>query len=203
MRIIFLLYHGFSESSGISKKILCQIKALRELGHRVNVCTYDMNKNRHRVRMMDEEIIEDYGTGKWAAVRKRISYDGIYRYAVAQEVNMIYVRSFHNANPFTVRLFYRLQKAGIKIAMEIPTYPYKKELKKRWIDYPLWWKERTYMPILHRYVDRIVTISKDERLFGMPTIPIINGINLDTIHPIKPVPEDGAIHIVAVAMFCL
>ena len=99
MRIIFLLYHGFSESSGISKKILCQIKALRELGHRVNVCTYDMNKNRHRVRMMDEEIIEDYGTGKWAAVRKRISYDGIYRYAVAQEVNMIYVRSFHNANP--------------------------------------------------------------------------------------------------------
>ena len=62
MRIIFLLYHGFSESSGISKKILCQIKALRELGHRVNVCTYDMNKNRHRVRMMDEEIIEDYGT---------------------------------------------------------------------------------------------------------------------------------------------
>ena len=86
MRIIFLLYHGFSESSGISKKILCQIKALRELGHRVNVCTYDMNKNRHRVRMMDEEIIEDYGTGKWAAVRKRISYDGIYRYAVAQEV---------------------------------------------------------------------------------------------------------------------
>ena len=113
MRIIFLLYHGFSESSGISTKILCQIKALRELGHRVNVCTYDMNKNRHRVRMMDEEIIEDYGTGKWAAVRKRISYDGIYRYAVTQEVNMIYVRSFHNANPFTVRLFYRLQKAGI------------------------------------------------------------------------------------------
>ena len=129
MRIIFLLYHGFSESSGISKKILCQIKALRELGHRVNVCTYDMNKNRHRVRMMDEEIIEDYGTGKWAAVRKRISYDGIYRYAVAQEVNMIYVRSFHNANPFTVRLFYRLQKAGIKIAMEIPTYPYDSEYK--------------------------------------------------------------------------
>ena len=92
MNIIYLLFHGLSPYSGISKKILCQIKALRELGHRVNVCTYDMNKNRHRVRMMDEEIIEDYGTGKWAAVRKRISYDGIYRYAVAQEVNMIYVR---------------------------------------------------------------------------------------------------------------
>ena len=42
---------------------------------------------------------------------------------------MIYVRSFHNANPFTVRLFYRLQKAGIKIAMEIPTYPYDSEYK--------------------------------------------------------------------------
>lgn len=79
MRIIFLLYHGFSESSGISKKILCQIKALRELGHTVDICTYGINKNRHRVRMMNEEVIEDYGMGKWAAVRKRISYGSIYR----------------------------------------------------------------------------------------------------------------------------
>ena len=75
MRIIFLLYHGFSESSGISKKILCQIKALRELGHRVNVCTYDMNKNRHRVRMMDEEIIEDYGNGQMGFARKLVKAD--------------------------------------------------------------------------------------------------------------------------------
>lgn len=175
MRIIFLLYHGFSESSGISKKILCQIKALRELGHRVNVCTYDMNKNRHRVRMMDEEIIEDYGTGKWAAVRKRISYDGIYRYAVAQEVNMIYVRSFHNANPFTVRLFYRLQKAGIKIAMEIPTYPYDSEYK----GFPFFTRcglqiDRLFRKTLAKRVNGIVTFSTKKRysanaLSGYPT----------------------------------
>ena len=183
MRIIFLLYHGFSESSGISKKILCQIKALRELGHRVNVCTYDMNKNRHRVRMMDEEIIEDYGTGKWAAVRKRISYDGIYRYAVAQEVNMIYVRSFHNANPFTVRLFYRLQKAGIKIAMEIPTYPYDSEYK----GFPFFTRcglqiDRLFRKTLAKRVNGIVTFSDEKTIFGQRTVRISNGVDFDTVH---------------------
>lgn len=42
-------------------------------------------------------------------------------------MELIYVRSFHNANPFTIRLFSKLRKAGIKIAMEIPTYPYDSE----------------------------------------------------------------------------
>ena len=202
MRIIFLLYHGFSESSGISKKILCQIKALRELGHRVNVCTYDMNKNRHRVRMMDEEIIEDYGTGKWAAVRKRISYDGIYRYAVAQEVNMIYVRSFHNANPFTVRLFYRLQKAGIKIAMEIPTYPYDSEYK----GFPFFTRcglqiDRLFRKTLAKRVNGIVTFSDEKTIFGQRTVRISNGVDFDTVPLRKTINNNSSptLHLIGVA----
>ena len=51
----------------------------------------------------------------------------IYRYAITHQVELIYVRSFHNANPFTIRLFSKLRKAGIKIAMEIPTSPYDSE----------------------------------------------------------------------------
>lgn len=82
---------------------------------------------RPRVRMINDEIIDDYGTGKPAAAKRRVSYQCIYRYAVTHQVELIYVRSFHNANPFTIRLFSKLRKAGIKIAMEIPTYPYDSE----------------------------------------------------------------------------
>ena len=202
MRIIFLLYHGFSESSGISKKILCQIKALRELGHTVDICTYSINKNRHRVRMMNEEVIEDYGMGKWAAVRKRISYGSIYRYAVSQGVDMIYVRSFHNANPFTVRLFHRLQKAGIKIAMEIPTYPYDSEYK----GFPFITRcglqiDRLFRRALAKRVNAIVTFSDEARIFGQRTIRISNGVDFDAV-PLRKtsgLDSSSAVHLIGVA----
>ena len=38
MNILFLVYHGFSEVSGISKKIHYQVKGLRENGHEVGLC---------------------------------------------------------------------------------------------------------------------------------------------------------------------
>ena len=118
------------------------------------------------------------------------------------KIDFIYIRRRNISlnRLLTIRKI-RKRNPNAKILYEVPTYPYKKELTKRWLDYPLWWKEQAYMPILHRYVDRIVTISKDEILFGIPTIQMINGINLNTIRPIKPVPEDGAIHIAAVAIF--
>ena len=37
MKILFLVYHGFSEVSGISKKIHYQVKGLRENGHDVRL----------------------------------------------------------------------------------------------------------------------------------------------------------------------
>ena len=53
-------------------------------------------------KMINDEIIDDYGTGKPAAAKRRVSYQCIYRYAVTHQVELIYVRSFHNANPFTI-----------------------------------------------------------------------------------------------------
>ena len=130
MNIIYLLFHGLSPYSGISKKILYQVKGFETCGHRVSLCTYSIADNGHRVRMINDEIIDDYGTGKPAAAKRRVSYQCIYRYAVTHQVELIYVRSFHNANPFTIRLFSKLRKAGIKIAMEIPTYPYDKRIHR-------------------------------------------------------------------------
>lgn len=117
-------------------------------------------------------------------------------------IDFIYIRrNVMSLNRLLTIRKIRKRNPKAKILFEIPTYPYKKELTKRWTSYPLWWKEQAYMPILHRYVDRIVTISKDEVLFGIPTIQMINGIDLSSIRPIKPVAEDGAIHIAAVAAF--
>lgn len=135
--------------------------------------------------MINNEIIEDYGTGKPAAAKRRVSYQCIYRYAITHQVELIYVRSFHNANPFTIRLFSKLRKAGIKIAMEIPTYPYDSE----YAGFPLVTRlgiqvDKVFRKTLAKHVNAIVTFSDYHCIFGQRTIQISNGVDFDSI-PLK------------------
>ena len=201
MNIIYLLFHGLSPYSGISKKILHQVKGFEACGHRVSLCTYSIADNGHRVRMINNEIIEDYGTGKPAAAKRRVSYQCIYRYAITHQVELIYVRSFHNANPFTIRLFSKLRKAGIKIAMEIPTYPYDSE----YAGFPLVTRlgiqvDKVFRKTLAKHVNAIVTFSDYHCIFGQRTIQISNGVDFDSIPLKKTVSKNtSVIHLLGVA----
>ena len=80
MKILFLVYHGFSDHSGISKKIHYQVKGLRENGHEVHLCYYGFAENGHRCRYIDDVVIKDYGKGKMAVLRQRMSYGCVYDY---------------------------------------------------------------------------------------------------------------------------
>ncbi|WP_455664243.1 glycosyltransferase family 1 protein [Phocaeicola sp.] len=201
MRILFLVFHGFSEHSGISKKIQHQIKGLKECGHSVSTCSYMINAENHRVRMVENNTIADYGTGKWAAIKKRCSYSCIYHYAKEHHIDLVYVRSFHNANPFTIHLFKRLRKAGIKIVMEIPTYPYDLE----YIGFPFITRfslqiDKLYRKLLAKQLNAIVTYSDEDSIFGQRTIKISNGIDFEAL----PVKKDNdqktsVIHLIGVA----
>ncbi|MGN1263547.1 MAG: glycosyltransferase family 1 protein, partial [Prevotella sp.] len=80
MNILFLVYHGFSNESGISKKIHYQVKGLRQNGHKVHLCYYDFAENGHRCRYIDSKVITDYGKGVSAAIRSRLCLDDVYRF---------------------------------------------------------------------------------------------------------------------------
>ncbi|MGN0220524.1 MAG: glycosyltransferase family 1 protein [Prevotella sp.] len=199
MRILFLVYHGFSDESGISKKIHYQVKGLRQNGHEVHLCYYDFDSRGHRCRYVDDKIIADYGMGVMAALRSRIDLGCIYRYCVDNGIEMVYARSFMNASPVLVRLFDKMKKAGIKCVTEIPTFPYDSEFK----GYPLKYKIPLYIDMifrkaLARKMQAIVTFSNEERIFGKRTIRISNGIDLDSIALHKPKKQDD-IHLIAVA----
>ena len=151
--------------------------------------------------MINNEIIEDYGTGKPAAAKRRVSYQCIYRYAITHQVELIYVRSFHNANPFTIRLFSKLRKAGIKIVMEIPTYPYDNE----YAGFPLATRlgiqvDKVFRKTLAEHVNAIVTFSDHHHIFGQRTIQISNGVDFDSIPLKKTVSKNtSVIHLLGVA----
>lgn len=203
MNILFLIYHGLSNHSGISKKIWLQIKGLEENNHEVHLCTYTIGENGHRVRMIDDKVVEDYGEGIVAKIKKRCSYGSILNYIKEQGIELVYVRSFHNANPFTVHLFKRINTLGIKSVMEIPTYPYDSEyLGANWRVRLNLIVDKAYRKALAKQMNAIVTFSNEKKIFGQRTICISNGVDFSTL-PLKmqqtATKPDSTIHLIGVA----
>lgn len=201
MKILFLVYHGFSEVSGISKKIHYQVKGLRENGYEVHLCYYDFDSRGHRCRYVDEEIIKDYGKGMLAGLRQRIDYDCIYDYCKRNGIQFIYARCFQNANPWLIRFFRIIKDLGIKSVTEIPTYPYDAEF----VGFPFMTRmglkiDQLFRRQLYQQMNAIVTFSDAELIFGQRTIRISNGVDMDSI-PLHDyhAPSDGSIHLIGVA----
>lgn len=185
MNILFLIYHGLSQSSGVSKKIEAQVKGLRDSGHRVYMCHYSLNEKGLWARMIDNDTLEDYGNNKLSPIKKRIYYDAILKFAIDSKIDFVYARSFHNANPFTISFFRKLKKANIRSVIEIPTYPYDMEYKGLLIkDKIELLTDKVFRHQLAKAADAIVTFSDYEKIFGQKTIRISNGIDFDEL-PIK------------------
>ena len=200
MKILFLVYHGFSEVSGISKKIHCQVKGLRENGYEVHLCYYDFDANGHRCRYVDDKVIKDYGTGALAGIRQRVDFDCIYDYCKEKGIQFVYARCFQNATPFLIRFFKKLKKLGIKAVTEIPTYPYDQEFETFSRQERIGLKiDQLFRNRLYRQQAAVVTFSDAETIFGQRTIRISNGVDFDSIplHHFQPV--DDALHLIGVA----
>lgn len=180
MKILFLCFHGLSPDSGVSKKIVAQVDALRQLGHEVWVCTYDVLPDGHRVRRVNGETIQDFGTTSMAALKKRCCYGAVVRFAEQHGIELAYVRSWHNANPCTISLFKQLRQAGTKVVVEIPTWPYDQEyaglpLKYR-IDLQI---DRLFRRSMARNIDAFVTFAPTDMILGQRAISISNGFALN------------------------
>lgn len=200
MRILFLVYHGFSEYSGISKKIHYQLKGLRENGHDVRLCYYGFAENGHCCRYIDGKVLKDYGKGKWAGLCQRMDYDCVYDYCIHEKIEFIYARCFMNANPWLIRFFKKLKKAGIHAVTEIPTYPYDAEF----VGFPIQTRlnlkiDQTFRNALYKQMDAVVTFSDAKEIFGQRTINISNGVDFDSIPLHESLPMNHELHLIGVA----
>ena len=202
MKILFLVYHGFSEHSGISKKIHYQVKGLKENGYDVRLCYYDFSPEGHRCRYVDGEVLKDYGKGRFAGLRQRFDYDFVYDYCIREGIEFVYARSFINANPWLIRFFKKLRNAGIHAVTEIPTYPYDHEFNRN-----SYWDMRLALKIdqmfrnrLYKYMDAMVTFSDAKEIFGQRTINISNGVDFDSIPLHSPLTSHlSPLHLIGVA----
>ena len=200
MKALFLIFHGFEEANGISKKIRYQIKALQECGVDVRTC-YLTDDNNHKRRMIDNTVLCDYGEGLRGKLLKRMGLDCIFRYVVENGIQLVYARCDHNTTPFLINLYRKLKQQGVRVLLEIPTYPYDQEYKGLSANYQrVLFIDKCLRRWMATYIDKIVTFSNDKTIFGRPTIRIANGIDFDSV-PLKKPSQAPAkeLHLIAVA----
>lgn len=86
-----------------------------------------------------------------------------------------------------------------KVILEIFTYPYDKDDFGKWNAWPFLIKEKLYRGKLKKYVDRFVTYSDDDVIFGIETIKTTNGVNVAAIPMVEGAYEDHTIRLLGVA----
>lgn len=200
MKALFLIFHGFEEFNGISKKIRYQVRALQECGVDVRTC-YLSEENGHKKRMIDQEILQDYGSGLKSKILKRAGLKCIVKYVAQNNIKFIYIRSDHNTTPFLIFMLRELKRTGVKILMEIPTYPY--DLEYKGLPFAYQWvlfMDKILRNTMAKYLDKIVTFSDHKKIFGCSTIQISNGIDFNAIKLKKTATHSSKeLHLIAVA----
>ena len=99
-----------------------------------------------------------------------------------------------------LRMFKR-QNSCAKIIMEIPSYPYDNEYQSHELYFALR-KDIKYRNQWRDYVDYIADLSGEKEIFSIQTLPIINGVDIDSLKTRRPSfnPEEP-IHLIFSAFF--
>ena len=114
----------------------------------------------------------------------------------------LYIRRLFPIN-YAVICFLKLIKknnSSCKIVYEIPTYPYDKEHNGK--EKFFLFIDKIYRKKLHKYVDRIATLTDDKEIFNCKTLKITNGVDCNSIPLSKKEKfDEKQINMVAVAQF--
>lgn len=197
MKTLYVLFFDpYSiENIGVKKKIDNQLFSMRKLGLDVDIA-YLQNSS---------FILEKAGqTKEIFSIRKGFSN---YRRGITQVlkkiVNQKTYKQFYFRFPGSVDwYFFNILKYITKrknlVILELPTYPYEEERKlflksekekKKYISYILrrqvYFTERIFLPRLKKYVKNIVTFMSHDKIWGIDTIVIENGVNTDEYPPVK------------------
>lgn len=184
MKALFLHFHDFYPHSGISKKILYQVSALRECGLDVFLCHMTIDENGYQRRVCNETVIEDFGNSFFAKFLKWVRFKTLTKYILENKIEFVYIRSFYNTNPPLLKMLRNLQREGVKVVMELPTYPYDIEVKSPSLSLSnrmIFLVNRLYRGRLKSCLTKIVTFSDYKEIHGVKTINISNGIDFERI----------------------
>lgn len=182
MKALFVHFFDFAPHSGISKKIIYQIDALKACGMDVELCYMAMDELGNQRRFCGETVIDNYGNGLAAKILKWFSFRNLTNYILSHNIKFVYIRSIYNTTPSLLKMLKKLKAADVKVVMEFPTYPYDHETKGTPIKFwPIIYINKIFRNKLKNSLTRIVTFTDYPEIHGVKAINISNGIDFNQI----------------------
>ena len=161
--------------NGVSKKVLNHYKTFGKF-YNTELLSYGPNC----LYYFHDGVIDTIALGK---LNRRLKlYAFIKENLVLNGYSFTYIR-YHLSDFLFIYTLKLLNKKNNKIVIEIPTFPYKRELLKWKNGLIRYLVDLVANPFLRLYVGRIVTYSDDKRIFGIQAINTINGIIYDDVTP--------------------
>ena len=188
MRVLYLSTWDFAneESDGVCKKIKAQIEVFENNGFHVDFIFIRGNAVIYRENGR-EHIIAHVGT-----IKKTSAYLKMYKAIKYKKYDYIYNR-YGMMDTFYYRVLNRLKRNGAAILVEIPTYPYDGEQKSGVLYSIMFGWDKWYRKRLNKVVKSIITYSKDETIWNISAIHIMNGIDINRIRTIEKIEQENKI----------
>ncbi len=194
---LYITYVDYQENSfpGVQAKINGQIGALRAAGHHVDRINQFgsgaqlVDCDNSRCELFTAPLSRRFSILK--AVKAAVSRR---KYAGA------YIR-FQFFSEDMRRITRLLRKNGTKVILEIPTYPYDSELRQQGPKGEVKLLcDRLFRRSCGKNIDLIATFSDDKRIYGVPCMTIMNGLDYD-LFPLREVrqPREDVLHLLVVA----
>ena len=198
MKGIFYTEDLYSKSSGISKKILYQVEALKENNVDIKLINRRIKNNKINI-CVDGEILCQRKQTIIGKIKKKTDYSEVLNYIIKNNYDFIYIRYTQCSNPFFNKFLKKIKQNNIIVFLEIPTYPYDLEYKKSFtMNYFNFCLEKIFRNKMIKYIDKIVTFSQDSHIWGIDTIKISNGVSLEK-NPIKNNRKSSKFNLIGVA----
>ncbi|MBC7122784.1 MAG: glycosyl transferase family 1 [Pseudothermotoga sp.] len=173
MRGIYFSYIDIDHqaSLGIHKKIEGQIRAFKTLG-------VDISHVYFRSR-------ELFFEGKRVAVYRNKIHKKLHYWRASIQIarefktDFVLIRYVFPSHIGTLLFLKQLTKQGVIVVLEVPTYPYDKEVKGNWAKLIGLFIDKSFRNFLKYHVQLVVTPAKGvESIFGVKAVNIPNGVDL-------------------------
>ena len=185
MKCLFFVNETLSKSSGISKKVLSQVKAMEN--NKIDVYfSFLVEEKEYILRKIGDMTSDKFKNNILGKIKTYMTYKNLLNYIINNDIDFIYIRYTHFSNYFFNKFLQALKENNVKIFLEIPTYPYDMEYK-RTIGYRKikFFIEKYYRKKMYKFITRVVTFSEDDEIFGIKTTKIINGVDLKNIEKVN------------------
>lgn len=184
----YYIHNQKKDESGVSKKIDAQLKVLRKHS---NVEELILEARR-------ENIIQRKIRMKILKSRPKLNYSAILK--AIDDPDYVYIRKQVLDTDFLSLLKgIKERYPSCKTIMEVPIYPYWDQYPKNRVGKKIIEKEKQVIGQLPSCVDLIAAMAHEDNIFGIDTIQIYNGIDLESISQIKKVKKSDDINLIAVA----